>query len=374
MSIGLLVIAHNDAAVIERSILSARGMVDRMTVVVDEDSVDATAGICQGFGAEVLRYRLPGSMAKARNDAVNLVRGTSDYVLMLDPGDVLEGEPPARLAADVYELWVHDGGLRYPRIQLFKPSCGLRYEGLRTDEPVAPEGVSRSVAPKLVYKRMSTHEVYTPAAIITELAPWMVEHPEDARAAYDLAQAYRDAGQLENARQWYEKRLTLTHATRGKLMDPRTDEQRYVSALEIAFLVEHDPGSSFGDVTAAYLRAHELRPLRAEPLFHLACYLREKNCVASAWHFARRAMELRMPTDGLVLDAEVYEWKARAEVAVESWMLGDRGTALKLLIEIGFSHSQYKEWADEQIAAMNAQDPPERASGWPVSASLKEPG
>lgn len=370
MSIGLLVIARNDAAVIERSILSARGMVDTITAVIDDKSTDATAGICQGFGVDVVRCALPASMAQARNAAVDLAARKSDYLLMLDPGDELEGELPSVLRADVYELWVHDGSLRYPRIQLFKPSCGLRYEGLRSDEPVAPEGASRSVAPKIIYKRLSSAAPTYSESDIADLNAWMIEHPTDARAAFDLAQVYREAGQPEKARQWYEKRLTLTHATRGKLNDPRTDEHRYISALEIAFLVEHH-GGSLGDVTAAYLRAHELRPLRAEPLFHLACYLRENNCVAAAWHFARRAMELPVPTDGIVLDVETYEWKARAEVAVESWMLGDRGTALKLLIEIGRSHPQYKEWADEQIAAMSSQDPPERASGWVPSSPLK---
>lgn len=370
MPVGLLVVARNDAAVIERSILSARGMVDSMTVVLDTKSSDATRGICEGFRATVLAVDLPDVMADARNVAIDLARtgGASDYLLMLDPGDTLEGEPPARLVSDVYDVWVHEGGMRFPRIQLFRSDAGLRYEGLRSDEPVAPRTATRSIAPKLVYKRGKTSRG-DPMQHAARLIERLVERPDDAHSVYDLAQAYRDAGRVEDARQWYEKRITMTHATRGVLQDPRTDERRYLSALEVAYLVEHDD-ASVEAVMAAYLRAHEMRPLRAEPLFHLACLLREKNCVSSAWHFARRAAELPFPTSGVVVDVEVYEWKAKAEVAIESYLLGDVATAMKILVEIAQTRPAYKEWADEQIAAMSTRSAPERTIGWGPSRGL----
>lgn len=368
MLIGLLVVARDDAAVIEKTILSARGMVDTMTVVVDEGSTDATRGICEGFKAKVFVKPLPNTVADARNAAIELARSASDYILMLDPGDTLEGEPPARLVSDVYDVWVHEGGMRFPRIQLFRSNIGLHYEGLRTDEPVPPKGASRSVAPRLVYKRGKSSRG-DPVKSIARLLERLVERPDDAHCVYNLAQAHRDAGHVEQARQWYEKRIGMTHATRGVAQDPRTDERRYLSALEVAFLVEHD-NASIGQVMEAYLRASELRPLRAEPLFHLACFLRARDCVGAAWHFARRAAELPMPSNGVVVDVEVYEWKAKAEVAIESYMLGDLATAMKILVEIAQTQPAYKEWADEQLAAMSMRGPPEKPIGWGPSRAL----
>jgi len=361
-SVGLVLVVRAGSPSFVESIKSARAMVDHVTVVAADDT-SIIPGVAEGCATHVVK--MPASMADARNLALSLAgeHGT-DYFLMLDPGDTLEGGLPRLLDADLYEVWVHDRGLSYPHLQLFRSGIGVYYEGDRSDEPVVPEGASRSLASKLVYKRWST-----PPENPAKLAIWMSEHPNDARGAYDLAQAYRDAGQLENARQWYEKRITFTGRSMGKPMDPRVDDQKYVSALEIALLIEQD-AASVGAVMSAYLRASEMRPLHAEPLFNLACYLREQGCLAAAWHFARRAAELPVPLHGIIVDIEVYEWKARAEIAIEAWMLGDRATAMKILFEIAHTKPIYKEWADQQLAIISSQDPPDKVSGWTPSQPL----
>jgi hypothetical protein len=365
MPLGLLVVARHDAAGIERSILSARSMVDTVTVVVDEKFTDEARQIGHDLGAVVIAYPFPDSMAKARNAAIELVRGATSHLLMLDPGDTYEGSPPSELEADVYDVWVHDRLQRSTEVRLFRVGVGVHYEGAEVDRIVVPEGLTRAVATQLIYQRAGNAEEERRAkseAHIAELLTWASDHPDDAHARFVLGQSYRDAGRYEEARGWYEKRLAF---------GDRRNEECFAAAMELAFLVEHHGQKSITDVTVAYLRAHELAPLRAEPLFHLACFLRERGAVASAWHFARRASELKVPPMvGTDTDVEIYEWKALAELAIESWMLGDRATATRMLMCVGEVRPDYMPWVQEQMDAMFNKPTPERIVAWPESSPL----
>ena len=366
-TVGLVLIARDEAHIIARAIESARTMVDMVLVVVDEASTDNTAEVCERLGANVLVLPFPGSIAAARNEAMDRAAVRVDYQLILDPDDVYEGSLPSPLQADVYDVWIHDHGSRQTRIQLFKSTAGVRYEGVRHERAVAPPGATRSLAPSLIYRRIGGGaQDQRPRRDkfmehVRDLLPWVEAHPDDMHAVFVLAQSYRDAGEVEEARSWYERRL---------LVEDDNQDEMYLAALETAFLVEQHGGASLDVVMGAYLRAHELGPLRAEPLFHLACHLREFGAVASAWHFARRAAELELPDAGTIADIEIYEWKAKAEVAIESWMLGDRATAMKLLFEIAHEKPEYKEWADQQLALVSQEDPPARGLSWRGSTGL----
>jgi hypothetical protein len=361
--IGLLLIAKNEGHVIGRALDSGRQLgIETMTVVVDASSTDDTSMVARDHGARVIERPYAGTIAAARNEAIALARGISEYVLMLDPDDVYEGTLPSRLVADVYDVWIHDDALRFPRIQLFKTDVGVAYQGVRHEEAIAPEGATRSIAPSLVYRRIGggfQDSLGREAKFLShafDLEAWMREHPDDERAQLMLAQSYRDAGKVMLAKHHYEKRVSM----------PGDDAQgRYLAALEIAFLMEHEEDAPLDAVMRLYLRAHEMAPLHAEPLFHLASYLREHGAVATAWHFARRAAELPLPRGRVtILDVEVYEWKALAELALSSWMLGDRATARQTLTKIIAEQPAYSEWAEEQLAVVSSQDPPEFTSPW----------
>jgi glycosyltransferase involved in cell wall biosynthesis len=367
-SVGLLLIAKNEAHVIGRALDSGRQLgIESMTVVVDESTTDETVAVATAHGAHVHVRPYLGSIAAARNEAIDLVRGASAYTLMLDPDDVYEGHLPETLRADVYDVWVHDEGYRFPRLQLFKTDCGVTYRGIRHEEAIAPDSATRSIAQGLIYKRIGggwQDSLGRRAKFLShasDLEAWMLDHPDDGRALLMLAQSYRDAGECELARVNYEKRI----AAGG------SPQERYIAALEVAFLVEKDATPELDAVMRAYLRAHEAAPLHAEPLFHLASFLREKGAAATAWHLARRAAELSIPRGRVTIyDIEVYEWKALAEMALTSWTLGDRGTAAQILRRIAGSQPLYAEWAEDQLAVVMSQDSEPPISPWGPSSRL----
>ena len=103
------------------------------------------------------------------------------------------------------------------------------------------------------------------------------------------------------------------------------DEERFYSALQIARIIRE----SGKDPTAAFLRAYEMRPTRAEPLAELANWLRDdKNKrFALAAVMARRATEIAMPPDAMFVNSNVYQWGALEEFAIASYWAGDKLTA-----------------------------------------------
>jgi hypothetical protein len=78
--------------------------------------------------------------------------------------------------------------------------------------------------------------------------------------------------------------------------------------------------ATVAEVQGAYLAAYQLRPQRAEPMYQLARYHRERREFALALVFARQAMAIPRPADLLFVDEEVYRWRSLDELSVAaSW-------------------------------------------------------
>jgi hypothetical protein len=329
-TVGLVLIAMGSeaATVVARAIVSAWKMVDAVTVVIDPaGGGEQTADVAKHMGADVYLRKTPaydwdkgiGGIAGARNEAISIAERKTDYVLVLDADDTLEGEIPEELDKDLYEVMIHDGGAIYRRIQMWRSNMGFRYEGI-IHEFLACSG-SLGKAPGLKYIRRfgGGHQDSVPAAVkytrhARLAAKWLIDHPEDARMQFYLAQSYRDAGRGDDAIREYEKRIVMQNGM---------EEEKAFSAFQIARIVR-DSGK---DPTAAYLRAYEMRPARAEPLCELASWLRsdDRKRFALGAVVAKRASEIPFPeNDALFLDPSVYQFRALDEYAIHAYWAGDK--------------------------------------------------
>jgi hypothetical protein len=145
----------------------------------------------------------------------------------------------------------------------------------------------------------------------------LARNPSDASSHYLLGQAYRDAGQLENALSAFKKRASMTQGW---------DEERFMAQLEagrISIRLEAAEAVVLGELLAAY----NLRPTRAEPLHELARYYRLRKGYAMATLFAKAGVETPRPPDRLSVSEDVYTWQALDELAVASSWIGDMATA-----------------------------------------------
>ncbi len=64
-----------------------------------------------------------------------------------------------------------------------------------------------------------------------------------------------------------------------------------------------------------YLTAHQVRPIRAEPLVYLAAYCRARKEHALAYLYSKAGVQIPMPDDLLYVDQACYKWRAHQEYA-----------------------------------------------------------
>jgi tetratricopeptide (TPR) repeat protein len=328
MSICLNMIVRDEAAVIERCLASVRPYIDSW-LIVDTGSLDDTPQRIEralaGIPGEVI-HRPWRDFGYNRTEALELARDKADYLLFIDADEQLGAVPGATwpaLTEPAYSLEARYAELSYDRVSLVSTALpwrwvGVLHEYLEAGKPVpqprvpefwldvTPDG-ARSADPRKFEKD---------AAI---LAAALREEPNNTRYAFYLAQSYRDAGQLELARQHYQQRAAMGG----------WDEEVWYSQFQVARMTEL-LGGTRAEVLVAYLRAHERRPSRAEALVALATYLRGQLDWNAAYPYARTATEIAMTTDRLFVDVAAYRWRAADELALAAFYTDRRDEAGRL--------------------------------------------
>lgn len=320
-SICLNMIVKNEAHVIERCLASAKPLIDRWCIV-DTGSSDDTITKIRNFMQDMpgtLHERPWKNFAHNRNEALDLaIAENTDYVLFIDADESFMwsgdfGWPS--LDADAYELTVHYDQMRYARVALVATRAPWRWHGVIHEylDCARPHQTKSLTAPN-VFVRHDGARARDPSTYLKDIAlleAAVRDEPDNARYVFYLAQSYRDAGKLSDARRTYEHRATMGG----------WDEELWYSLFQIAALTERlgDPAEQ---VSSAYLRAFQARPSRAEPLAELARYHRLRSEYAQAYLYAKHASELPRPSDRLFVDEATYNWRALDELAVNAYYVG----------------------------------------------------
>lgn len=135
------------------------------------------------------------------------------------------------------------------------------------------------------------------------------QDPTDMRTLFYLGQTCQFLNEWEEAIFYYQKRLEL-----GPL-----SEEKYLAAYRIGYAIEYILEESANDTVMSkyrwedalhyYLRAHDMIPYRAEPLFRIACYYIRTNQHAIAYLFAIRAAQLPYPYQhSLFVEKKIYDY------------------------------------------------------------------
>jgi glycosyltransferase involved in cell wall biosynthesis len=321
--VGLCMIVRNETHVIERCLSTLRGLIDHWTVVDTGSSDDTREKVARALAG------IPGSLhdrewrnfGHNRSEALALARPHADYSFVIDADETLEVPAGFRwpaLLADQYRLLHANGSNRYWRTSLVCNRLAWRYVGV-LHEYVEAQGAGPAVnlSGPVVWGYfdggrsigLSTAEKYARDARTLEAA--LVDEPDNSRYQFYLAQSYRDSGQTGRAIEAYLKRATMGGW-----------EEEVWYALFQAAALQVQAGAPADVVIAAYLRAHEARPTRAEALCDLARYLRLRERHALAHVFAARAKDIPRPADILFLADDVYTWRSLDEYAVSAYWVG----------------------------------------------------
>lgn len=327
----LSMIVKDEAHVVGRCLASVRPFIDTW-VIVDTGSTDRTADVIAealaGMPGELV-HRPWVDFGRNRTEALDLARGRADYALVIDADEVWHAPAgfafPTTLADGVQILHATPDGTSFYLTTLMRLDRPWRYEGVLHEVATCdePHTVEQLVGPRITghfdsaRNQRPVRDKYLADAAVLRSA--VDREPDNARHVFYLAQSYRDAGELDEAIDWYGRRILLGGWA----------EETWYAMYQIARLRERR-GDPAADVINAYLACHDARPQRAEPLCDLARVNRSLGRFAVARLFAEAAVSRPRPDDILFLDEGTYLWRAKDELSLAAYYSGDGATAVAL--------------------------------------------
>lgn len=327
----LCMIVKNEAHVIARCLESVKPVIDSW-LIVDTGSEDSTAEVITEVMAGI-----PGELVNRpwrdfghnRTEALELARAKADYVLVIDADEVWSAPEgfafPEQMADGVQIRHLTHGGTSFFLTTLMRTALPWRYVGVLHEVADCPEPhtIAQLHGPTIVghfdsarNQRPQRDKYLADAEVLREA---VLKEPNNERYAFYLAQSLRDAGEIDEAIEWYARRVEM----------PGWPEETWYASHQVARLKERR-GDPIAEVVDAYLVSYEVRPVRAEPLHDLARVSRVAGRYRSALMFAQAAAAVPRPDDILFLDEDVYGWRIRDELSLAAHFCGDHRTAIEV--------------------------------------------
>jgi glycosyltransferase involved in cell wall biosynthesis len=311
----LNMIVKNEMANLERCLASVAEHI-ACWVIGDTGSTDGTQDFIKAFFA---RRGLPGELhsfpfhnfEQARNAALVFAEATPlDYdYLLLDDADmelvVEDRDFRARLEAPGYRLLQRtDSGLSYANTRLAQRKIGVRYHGVTHEYLDVPGGVQDLTGVWYKDHASGSNRVDKFERDIRLLSKALKKEPDNHRYWFYLAQSYRDAGRTAEAAKTYAKRAEMGG----------WDEEAWYARLSAARCLRTlgDDGGFLREAIAAFNQ----RPQRAEPLYDLARFYRDRGMNDASLLFSEPGVDVPRPDDILFLEDFVYTTGLQEEYSI----------------------------------------------------------
>jgi len=330
-------IVKNESAVIERCLASVRDIIDHW-VICDTGSTDDTRERIQRA-----LEGIPGELHSCawvdfgtnRTQAITLAKNKADYILVLDADMTASYGPGVKKALSLDSYLVRfTGDLDYRQRLILSGRRNYKYVGA-VHEYVQTESDERSEhLDTLTVTHHGDCDVSSgkPQRYLDMLMASYKKNPNDSRTAFYLAQTLRDLGRIDEALEYYEKRVEIGG----------WEEETFYALYQMAVLV--DQHNDWGTGFQAYVRAWEFRPTRLEPVYHIVHRLRRRKEFRTAIVFAHATLGQPYPSSDVLF---VHRWMYTFGLPLEYAYCG---------VEVGFY--------EEAIAACDLvrarRDVPER--------------
>jgi tetratricopeptide (TPR) repeat protein len=319
MSLMLNMIVRNESARIERALKSAAPYISSY-VILDTGSTDDTVAVIERFfrGAGIRGEVLPGvfeDFGQARNSALAAARFRSGYFkpsfyLLMDADMELvvrdQGQFLQLRDGLCYEMYQHAGSTHYTNARLLNVTADGNYKGPTHEYlNVASAGRIPTSVAYFIDHADGFNRTDKFKRDIRLLEKALQEEPDNARYMYYLASSYRDAGQPQQAADWFARRIEAGGWA----------EEVWKAKVDLAHAYkELDNTDAF---VAGLLEAYNYRPTRAEAMYDLAHWYREQpHSQAAALACAEAVEHLPKPDDSLFVNDYVYEVGVKEEISI----------------------------------------------------------
>jgi glycosyltransferase involved in cell wall biosynthesis len=314
----LNMIVRNEAAILGRSLRSVCDHIDYW-VICDTGSADETKEFVREFFAA---RKIPGELhefefenfSASRNRAMDIANnshGRFDYLLLMDADMALTVEDPdfrQALLAPAYRVLQKSGSLSYWNTRLLHRNAAARYHGV-THEYLDRLPDERAI--DSVWFRDYADGANRPGKLERDselLLKGLAEEPSNARYMFYLAQSYRDAGRFAEAAETYAARVNM-----GGWEEETWNAQLQEARCRLAI------GDDSGFLSAV-MKAYEMRPHRAETLYELAKFHRQRGAHDTAMHYCEAASRIPVPTqDSLFIEDFIYQTSIREEISISGY-------------------------------------------------------
>ena len=304
-------------------------------VILDTGSTDETFEVLKKLAHD---HKVPitirdgpfDNFGQARNLALSYAysyRDEFDYILFCDADMQLVGEFP-ELTAPLYDMLQVNGGMSYWNTRLIRKDVRVEYVGVTHEYLSTPVPAARLLGASYVDHACGSNRSDKYDRDIRLLNAEIERNPNAGREWFYLANTYRDKGDLHAAIAAYEKRIEIGG----------WDEEIWASKLYLARCWKA-AGNEDKFIRAA-LDAYTFRSLRAEPLYDLAKYYREKNQHSASVLFAEAGLEKSFPDDMLFVEHYSYCYGLKEELAICGFYMPEKKVrAAKLNNELCLSLS-----------------------------------
>ncbi len=306
----LNMIVKNESTIIEQCLNSVKGIVDYW-VIVDTGSTDGTQKVIKNCLKDVpgeLHERPWVNFEHNRNEALFLAKNKAAYTLFMDADEVLlfsKDFAKPDFSKDIYSIQLKQkDAADSVKWFMIKNSLNWKWKGILHETITCDEAKTQEMIKGVVNysdtslgARSKDPQKYLKDAAVLEKE--LKKDPNNSRYRFYLASCYLNANEIYLALENYKKRAEMNIGDPGEMFLAQLMTARLQEACDMPPQI----------VIRNYLKAQELNPKRAEPLFYLGVYYLNRNKPEQAYDTFQETPTVFDPKDTFFTQTEIYEWR-----------------------------------------------------------------
>ena len=282
-----------------------------------------------------------------RSYALDLCRGKSEYIIVIDADDIIIGDPNfSNLKADCGTVTIGND-FTYKRSQVFKndPKLNWKYTGVLHEYPNCdkPNYTIEHVPGNFYYEsrrlgdRSKDTKKYLRDALTFEEV--LKDEPDNERYMFYCGQSYFDYQDYNNSMRWYKKRIE-----KGGWY-----EEVYYSYFKVAEAMEK-LGYPWSETEKAFMDAHKYCDIRAEPICAIAEHYMNAQDYENCYRVAKSVEDMKFPKKcDLFVQKTVYDYGIKILIADSAYKLGKFTEAFSIYKKL-FQHKLIPQHLQERSA------------------------